>query len=188
MYQPHEIQATRGTGMKIARILAMPNKWTFKIKPIKELLKRYVDNSYWIDPFAGKYSPAFLRNDINPEFKHEFCMDALEFLKSRGDSVADGILVDPPYSLRQVSEHYKKVGIKITSWHTSAGHNCAIKNEIARILKPSGIAIYFGWNSMGLGKNRGFEMIEILLVPHGGSKNDTIVTVERKLPTPRKER
>ena len=34
---------------------------------------------------------------------------------------------------------------------------------------------------MGLGKNRGFEMLEILLVPHGGSKNDTIVTVERKL-------
>jgi len=34
---------------------------------------------------------------------------------------------------------------------------------------------------MGIGKNRGFEMVEILLVPHGGSKNDTIVTVERKL-------
>ena len=33
---------------------------------------------------------------------------------------------------------------------------------------------------MGIGKNRGFEMIEILLVPHGGSKNDTIVTVEQK--------
>lgn len=29
--------------------------------------------------------------------------------------------------------------------------------------------------------NRGFEMIEILLVPHGGSKNDTICTVEKKL-------
>jgi len=24
-------------------------------------------------------------------------------------------------------------------------------------------------------------MVEILLVPHGGSKNDTIVTVERKI-------
>lgn len=32
----------------------------------------------------------------------------------------------------------------------------------------------------GIGLKRGFEMIEILLVPHGGSKNDTIVTVERK--------
>jgi hypothetical protein len=33
---------------------------------------------------------------------------------------------------------------------------------------------------MGMGKNRFFEIIEILLVPHGGHKNDTIVTVERK--------
>lgn len=29
-------------------------------------------------------------------------------------------------------------------------------------------------------KNRGFEMLEVLLVPYGGSKNDTIVTVEAK--------
>jgi len=34
---------------------------------------------------------------------------------------------------------------------------------------------------MGLGKNRGFKMARILLVPHGGSKNDTIVTVENKI-------
>lgn len=33
---------------------------------------------------------------------------------------------------------------------------------------------------MGLGKNRGFKMTRILLVAHGGSKNDTIVTVEIK--------
>jgi len=55
-----------------------------------------------------------------------------------------------------------------------------IKNEMARIIKPHGIAICCGWSSGGIGKNRGFEILEILLVPHGGSKNDTIVTVERK--------
>ena len=38
----------------------------------------------------------------------------------------------------------------------------------------------FGWNSNGVGKVRGFEIIEILLIAHGGSHNDTIVTVERK--------
>lgn len=30
------------------------------------------------------------------------------------------------------------------------------------------------------GKKRGFEIIEILIVPHGGSKNDTLCTVEVK--------
>lgn len=165
--------------MIINRIWAMSNKWTFTIKPIKELLSRYVLDGYWCDPFAGENSPAQVQNDLSG--KCEYCMDAIDFLKSRKDYEFDGVLIDPPYSLRQVSEHYKKAGINITGWHTSAGWNSTIKNESARILKPNGIAICFGWNSMGLGINRGFEMLEILLVPHGGRKNDTIVTVERKI-------
>ena len=55
------------------------------------------------------------------------------------------------------------------------------KNEIARLTKPEGLVICCGWTSQGIGKGRGFEILEILLVPHGGSKNDTIVTVERKI-------
>ena len=164
--------------MEINRIWSMPNKWTFTIKPIKELLKDYVNEGYWCDPFAGENSPAQVQNDLSG--KCEFNMDALAFLKSRKDNEFDGVLLDPPYSLRQISEHYKKAGIKITGWHTSAGWGCTIKNETARILKPGGKVICFGWNSMGLGKNRGFKMERILLVPHGGSKNDTIVTVEVK--------
>lgn len=164
--------------MKINRVWAMPNKWTFTIKPIKELLDRYVRVGRWCDAFAGENSPAQIQNDLSG--KVEFCMDAIDFLKTRKDNEFDGVLLDPPYSLRQISEHYKKAGIKITGWHTSAGWGSTIKNETARIIKPWGIAICFGWNSMGLGKNRGFEMLEVLLVPHGGSKNDTIITVERK--------
>ena len=52
------------------------------------------------------------------------------------------------------------------------------KND--RGYKPNGVALCFGWNSNGVGKTRGFEMQEVLIVPHGGSKNDTICTVERK--------
>jgi hypothetical protein len=56
------------------------------------------------------------------------------------------------------------------------------KDAAARVLMPGGLAICLGWNSQGLGVNRKFEMIEIMLVAHGGAHNDTIVTVERKLP------
>jgi hypothetical protein len=164
----------------------MPNKWTFTIKPIRELLQREVGtlmfmNGLWCDPFAGRNSPAQIRNDLDPANPAEFHLDAIEFLKLQESGKYDGVLLDPPYSLRQVSEHYKKAGIKINGWHTSAGWTSKIKDEAARIIKLGGKCISFGWNSMGLGKNRGFEMIEILLVPHGGSKNDTICTVEVKL-------
>lgn len=167
--------------MKLERKWAMPNAYTFKIKPIAELLKEEMNTNkeIWLDPFAGLYSPAQYKNDLNEEMNAQDHEDAIEWLKKRKE--ADGILLDPPYSLRQISEHYKSAGIKVTGWHTSAGWGATIKDEAARIIKPGGKAICFGWNSMGLGKNRGFKMTRILLVPHGGSKNDTICTVETKI-------
>lgn len=172
--------------MKITRVWAMPNKWTFTIKPIKELIEKYVSMSnrllpvgQWIDPFAGENSPAQIQNDLSG--KVEYCLDALVFLRSRRNKEFDGVLFDPPYSITQAKQCYEGRGMELLKIKpTSMKYWAECKNEMARILKPNGIAICCGWNSMGVGKNRGFEMVEILLVPHGGSKNDTIVTVEKK--------
>jgi len=97
------------------------------------------------------------------------------------DNSVDGVLYDPPYSLRQVVECYKSVGKEVTQETTQSSWRSRHIDEIKRILKPGGKAICFGWNSSGIGKTRGFELEEILLVAHGGSHNDTIVTVERKI-------
>src|SRR3990167_2018664 len=114
--------------MRITRIWAMPNKWTFTIKPIAELLKEEVDinKEIWLDPYAGNNSPAQYRNDLNENTNSQDHEDALEWLKKRKE--ADGVLLDPPYSLRQVSEHYKAARIKVTGWHTSARWNSQMKN------------------------------------------------------------
>ena len=40
--------------IQIDRIWAMPNKNTFDIKPIKELILEEIDDGTWIDPFANK--------------------------------------------------------------------------------------------------------------------------------------
>lgn len=163
----------------IERKWAMPNKWTFRIKPIADLLKEEMGDGVWIDPFAGECSPADITNDLNPERPTKCHMDAIAFLQMFPDDCVDGVLFDPPYSPRQVKECYDGIagGIKwdgrTTFWSKS-------KKEIARIVRPGGKVICFGWNSMGIGKNRGFEMRRILLVPHGGTRNDTICTVEVK--------
>ena len=165
--------------MIIERKWAMPNKWTFQIKPIAELLKEEMTGGIWIDPFAGEHSPASITNDLNPDRPTMYHMDAIDFLRTFEDGSVDGVLYDPPYSQRQVKECYDGIqgGLKwdgrMTFWSES-------KKEVARIVKPSGKVICFGWNSMGIGMKRGFEMIRVLLVPHGGSRNDTICTVERK--------
>ncbi len=165
--------------MKITRVWAMPNKWTFTIKPIAELLARYVgDGKGWIDPFAGENSPAEFTNDLNPDRTATHHLEAADFLKQLNGNEYNGILFDPPYSLRQVKELYDGIGKPITGLELNFGN---LRNLIDKIIIPGGIAVSFGWNSIGMGKTHGFEIIEILLVCHGRAHNDTIVTVERKI-------
>ena len=160
----------------------MPNKWTFQIKPIANLLNKYVgDGKGWIDPFAGMTSPAEFTNDLNPEAKARYHLDALEFLKQLPGQYK-GILFDPPYSLRQVKECYENLGRDFTMADSQdVGRWTAIKKVISERIIDGGYALCFGWNSQGIGKQNGFELIEALLVCHGGAHNDTIVTVEKKI-------
>lgn len=152
--------------MLIERTWAMPNKWTFLIPPIQKLLEEELTEGLWIDPYAGENSPANITNDLNPQRPTDYHMDAIEFLKMFDDESVDGVLYDPPYSPRQVKEVYDGIGIE--GWDGRVNFWSDAKNEIARIVKPCGKVICFGWNSMGLGKSRGFIMERILLVPHGG--------------------
>ena len=159
--------------MKIERVWAMPNKWTFTIKPIRELLEEEISGDMWLDPFAGYNSPVTMTNDLDKNAPTHSHIDALEFLKKIKGGVADGILYDPPYSITQARQYGKKEYASMKYWKE-------VKDELTRLTKVGGKAICFGWSSMGLGKSRGYKMERILLVPHGGSKNDTIVTVEIK--------
>lgn len=167
--------------MIIERVWAMPNKNTFSIKPVKALLQQEINpDSLWIDAFANQNKFATLTNDLNPEYDTDYHLDALDFLKLFGDSSVDGVLYDPPFSPRQVSECYKNFGITVTDKTTRASFWGNHKKEISRILKIGGKCITFGWNSGGIGLKYGFEIKRILLVPHGGWHNDTICTVEIK--------
>lgn len=165
----------------IQRQWAMPNKNTFDIKPIKELIQSELTNGTWIDPFANQNKLAAITNDLNPDFNTDYHMDALDFLKTFQNESVDGVLYDPPYSPRQVTECYQGVGMNVTSETTRASFWGNQKKEISRIVKPGGKVITFGWNSGGIGRKYGFEITRILLVPHGGWHNDTICTVEVKV-------
>lgn len=97
------------------------------------------------------------------------------------DESVDMVLYDPPYSSRQVSECYKKLGKTVTMKDTQSSYFTKFKKEIARIMKKNGICISCGWNSNGIGKSLGFEIVELKVLAHGGAHNDTLVTVERKI-------
>ncbi len=164
------------------RIWEMPNSNTFDIMCIKRLIYKYYKESYVsIDPFANSNRIAKITNDLDPAHGTTRNMDALDFLKTFDDNSVDFVLYDPPYSPRQVSECYKKLGKTVNMQTTQSSFWGNLKKEIARIIKPGGYVLSFGWNSNGIGKTKGFEIIEILNVAHGGQHNDTICTVEQKL-------
>ena len=143
----------------ITRTWAMPNKNTFQIPQIKTLIDKYGKD--WLDPFPDP-----------------FVVDALTTLDKIQTGTRERVLFDPPYSPRQLKECYNNNGECLHDTKASVWRNW--KDEIARVVKPDGICISFGWSTGGLGIKRGFNIIEILLVAHGGNHNDTICTVEIK--------
>ena len=166
----------------MSRSWAMPNKNTFSIKPIHDLISRHITTGLWLDPFSrnSPFRCLCLTNDMNSEVDADYHLEALDFLKMFDANSADGVLFDPPYSPRQISECYKQVGREVHMKDTQSSFYGDRKKEAARVVKVGGKAICFGWNSGGLGKSNGFELLEVLLVPHGGAHNDTICTVEIK--------
>lgn len=173
--------------MEIIREWCMPNKNTFAIKPIKELIKNNLVKGTVIDPFANnniiKDSMTginYITNDLDEQYNTDYHLDALDFLKLFENSSIDMVLYDPPYSPRQVSECYKALGKTVDFKTTQSSYWTNHKKEISRIVKKGGKVITFGWNSGGIGKKYGFRIEQILLVAHGGWHNDTICTVEIK--------
>jgi len=141
--------------MKIERVWAMPNKRTFQIKPIKQLIEEEIGNHY-LDPFPFEYKE-----------------DATDYLNEC--PIIDYGVFDPPYSPRQLKECYKGKG----EYDTKSSTWSQWKDLLASRIKQK--CISFGWNSGGLGKSRGFEITRILIIPHGGMHNDTICTVEKRV-------
>jgi hypothetical protein len=176
--------------IQFSRCFAMPNAATFSIKPIGEFVQRYMAGAeVSVDPFARNRAWATYTNDINPSTSAQSHQDAEVFLT---ELVAHGITVDlalfdPPYSPRQVSEHYKAAGRVVTGEDTQNGRLYRrVRNTLDRIVRPGGVVLSFGWQSAGMGVNRDYELIEVMMVAHGGGHNDTLCIAERKalsLPT-----
>lgn len=174
----------------------MPNAATFSVKPIGEFVQRYlVGVAVSVDPFARNRDWATYTNDINPSTSAQSHQDAEAFLDDlAGKKVsADLVLFDPPYSPRQVMEHYQAAGLRVTQEDTQSGRLFKrVRNAIDRIVAPGGVVLSFGWQSSGMGAPRGYQLIETMLVSHGGGHNDTICIAERKgstlLPTAAGER
>ncbi len=171
--------------MIFSRQWAMPSADTFDIPCIAGFVQKYLLKSkVSIDPFARNKRWATYTNDLNPDTAATFHKEALQFMEDlRNENVeADLVIFDPPYSARQVTECYQKVGRQTTMQDTQGKSWTDWKSSIAKICGEDAIVLSFGWNTNGMGIKHGFEIQEIVLVAHGGVHNDTICMAERRKP------
>lgn len=170
--------------MRFSRHFAMPSRDTFSVSPIGNFVRRYLATAERsVDPFARNKRWATYTNDINPATAAEHHMDAEVFclmLVEQGVSVDLG-LFDPPYSPRQISECYRDANLSATTEDTqNARLYKRVRDALDQIVRPGGIVLSFGWSTNGMGVGRGYELVEIQIVAHGGAHNDTLCIAERK--------
>ena len=71
--------------MIINRVWAMPNSETFKIKPIKDLINKYMVEGIWADPFVRNSifkDKCQFTNDLDSSIQATSNLESLDFLNS----------------------------------------------------------------------------------------------------------
>lgn len=155
-----------------------PRKYTFEMIKLLRWTIEHCNNDV-LNLFAGKIFIKGVninetRVDLNKDMPADYHMDAYEFvLKAlKGGWQYDTIVLDPPYNLRKAHEKY--FGIYTSKLRL-------IKNVLPNILTLGGNVISYGYNTTGMGRNRGFLLTDICIVNHSGEHNDTLCTVEKKI-------
>jgi len=145
----------------------------------KLVFEKELKNPIVIDPFARRCLWGTKRNDINPEFLHEYtthAMDALEFLSNEPRGQAHVVLLDPPFSNRQSDEEYGTNNL-----YANPAYISNLSKECFRILKPGGFLIKLGYNTNP--PCRGFELVHIKICNMGSSRNDILISLWKKSQT-----
>lgn len=150
------------------------HRYTFSVKPIRQWVERRCEGRV-LNLFAGQtlLNVNETRNDLDPDMRAPFHLDALAFLRGWQGDTFNTIILDPPYAYRKSMEMYK--GMICSPFRQ-------LKDEIPRCLEPNGSVITFGYHSVVMGKNRHFRLERIALFSHGGAIHDTVACVERYSP------
>ena len=141
------------TEIKIFDCIGLHSKDTHNLIPYSKMfrLAKYLQlenenyNPVVIDPFARTCLWGTRRNDINPEYLHQYtthCMDALDFLNAEATSQTDVLLFDPPFSDRQSKEEYGTSNL-----YSDPSYIKKLYSECFRILKDGGLMIKCGFDS-----------------------------------------
>lgn len=150
--------------MKFKRIKTIHRRWTFENTDILDWVKIHSKGRI-LNLFAGNTSLYLneIRVDINKQIPADYHMDVLEFVNTYQGEKFDTVIIDP-----NVKHRYSDLMLKL-------------KDNLYKVLNPNATVINISTNSSGMGKERGFEIIEICLFNYTKPLSDSIGVVEKWL-------
>lgn len=171
----NNMKCSRFQGGSFDNIDTSQSKYYQKSFKICSSLVKNMDGSI-IDPFARNCKWGTIRNDMDDSIKTvHYHLESLDFMKLMKTNSAKMVLFDPPFSKSQS----KKYSVGDTNLYcTGDGRIGKLMKEIERVLKPGGILLKLGYNSSKPSKN--FDLLEIIVVNFGGTRNDVIVSIWKK--------
>jgi hypothetical protein len=168
--------------MIVRRVFGPLSHATFSIPAIRRFVDAYVpaDGRRWADPFARNSRRTQWTNDFDPSTNARYHLDAQAFVRKLPFNL-DGALFDPPYSYRQITEHYRAVGRSATALDTSSNFYVRVRVPLLKKIRVGGRFLHFGWNTNGACDKRRWKLLEVLVVAHGSHHNDTLATAWEKI-------
>lgn len=169
--------------MKMSYAWSMPDKQTFRMKPIKIFIQKEMLNHLHeniLVPFAGWFrfnGKGITYIDILKDLPKPYilgdCMDIMWNFIKKGRKFSL-IISDPPYSMYQAVRTYGNLRMQDIT---------RVRNLYSQLLSDNGVVISCGYNSTGMSKKRGFKKTKLLVVNCGGSHNDFLILKEKKIQT-----
>ncbi len=161
--------------MKFTYLAQPVRRYTFEAPKLKAWVESRCEGRV-LNLFAGKtlLNANEYRVDLDIDTPADLHLDvrkAVNILAKRRRKF-NTIIIDPPYNWRKAKEKYGSRMI---------GQFPQLKNELLSIIPINGRVITFGYDTVGMGKTRGFKKIEICVICHGGETHDTLCVIEKRI-------
>jgi hypothetical protein len=127
------------------------------------------------DPFARNCQLATFTNDLDENTMADENKPAIEFLQQFETDSMDYVIFDPPFSQRQSDDHYDGIGNNLYASDGKMISDCL--DEAARIIKPHGYLLKFGYNCNTFHHNMVLVKLWIIQKVHRTHNNSTIVSL-----------
>lgn len=149
-------------------------RWTFEYTPAREFVEGRLEGRV-LNACAGKtvleHNDEVVRNDLNSERDADLHVDVCEIADHFVPGEFDTVVFDPPFDDHQAEDKYD--GLRADGVLEAFG-------EFAKLVRPNGRVITFGWNSWGMSSIDAFDREETVLLQRGPCLRDVIVTVDRR--------